>query len=87
MQHGEIFMINELKTLTDPWRKCVRITGTVQSVNLQSKECFIYHKGCCVRVDTALIDQAITKVDTMCQVIGEIRQQVHRQVGNDTTLL
>jgi hypothetical protein len=74
MQHGEIFMIKELQGLHDPWRKCVRVTGTVQSVDIHKKICLLYHKGKSVLVDISLIDPAIPRLDTLCQFIGEIRE-------------
>jgi hypothetical protein len=67
-------MIKELQGLHDPWRKCVRVTGTVQSVDIHRKVCLIYHQGKSVLVDISLVDPSIPRLDTLCQFIGEIRQ-------------
>ena len=73
MEHGEIYMIHELTSVSEPWHKCVRVSGIVQSVDIHSKQCYLFHKGHRLRIDTTLVDQAILREDSLCQIIGEIR--------------
>lgn len=74
MEHGEIYMLDELRTIADSWRKCIRVTGVVQSFDANQRMCVLSHKGLCVRIDTSLVESSIFRVDSVCQIIGTIRQ-------------
>lgn len=74
MQCGEVYLLNELAQIQSPWRKCVRVGGFVEGVDLQKKQCMLHHRGHRIRIDLSLVDLTTTKPDSQCQVIGEIRQ-------------
>jgi hypothetical protein len=74
MECGEVYMLHELSALVSPWRKCVRVAGFVEWLDVQQKQCVIAHRGHNLRVDCALIDLSKLKPDSLCQLIGEIRQ-------------
>jgi hypothetical protein len=74
MECGEVYMLHELSALVSPWRKCVRVAGFVEWLDVRQKQCVIAHRGHNLRVDCALIDLSKLKPDSLCQLIGEIRQ-------------
>jgi hypothetical protein len=69
-----VYMLHELETLASPWRRCVRVAGFVEWLDVQQKQCVIAHRGHHLRVDCTLADLSKLKPDSLCQLIGEIRQ-------------
>ena len=81
MNHGEIFMLGELGNIGDFDRKCVRVTGFVSEVDMQGRTCVLSHKSHNLLVDSTLVDITVFRLDSLCQVIGELRNG-HEKVKN-----
>jgi len=84
MDHGEIYMLSELGQIEDYDRKNVRVTGFVDMVDMRERMCQITHKGHNLLVDASLVDITVLRVDSVCQIIGELRngrEKVHFAAG------
>ena len=73
MNYGEIFMLSELSQISDYDRKCVRVTGFVTMVDFPGRMCQITHKEHNLIVDATLVDITMLRLDSLCQIIGELR--------------
>lgn len=73
MNHGEILTLGELGGILNFDRKCVRVTGFVSEVDMKGRTCVLSHKGHNLLVDSALVDITVFRLDSLCQVIGELR--------------
>lgn len=66
-------MLSELDNIGNIDRKCVRVTGFVSKVDMQGRTCVLSHKGHNLLIDVTLVDITVFGLDSLCQVIGELR--------------
>lgn len=72
-QFGEVLMLDELFSLSNPLYKFVRLTAFIENVDFPKRICQIKHKNHSIIIDLSLVDISSLKSDGLCQVIGETR--------------
>ena len=75
-------MLGELGNIGNFDRKCVRVTGFVSEVDMQGRTCVLSHKGNDLLIDVTLVDITVFRLNSLCQVIGELRHG-HEKVKHE----